>query len=339
MHIAAEIRNEPGSHDVTVFTDAKAQSVLIGAKPGGGSVVNGGELLCLALATCYCNDVYREAAQRAVPVDRVEVVVECDFERAGAAGKNLRYRVKIFSSATAADLQELIRHTDAVAEIHATLRGGAPVVLERGETETLPAPAPAFPAKLGLFVGDCVRLADAVLAWEKSTLAALAAPTARRRDEPAWRQTARRAVLTSRRVVRAAQRLRTQALAAGGASASPSLLRQPATAPWNSRLIAGATQLLKKRRPLALRREPALRALVRRVVEFATVFDAGTRDLARASEQVQRTLGKNELMPPDFIAAWRDLQEASGLTGKQLAAMLRTLAVTLAAQAALEASE
>ena len=29
--------------------------------PGRGSAVNGGEFLVLALATCYCNDLYREA--------------------------------------------------------------------------------------------------------------------------------------------------------------------------------------------------------------------------------------------------------------------------------------
>jgi hypothetical protein len=33
---------------------------------GGGSSANGGELLCLALATCYCNDVYREAKKRGI---------------------------------------------------------------------------------------------------------------------------------------------------------------------------------------------------------------------------------------------------------------------------------
>jgi uncharacterized OsmC-like protein len=37
--------------------------------------------LFLALATCYCNDIYREAAKRNIKVDSVEVEVEGTFEQ------------------------------------------------------------------------------------------------------------------------------------------------------------------------------------------------------------------------------------------------------------------
>jgi dienelactone hydrolase len=43
------------------------------ASSGLGSSANGGELLFLVLATCYCNDVYREAAKRGIRAESAEV--------------------------------------------------------------------------------------------------------------------------------------------------------------------------------------------------------------------------------------------------------------------------
>jgi uncharacterized OsmC-like protein len=45
-----------------------------------GSSANGGEPLFLALASCYCNDIYRETAKRNIEVERVEVNGEGDFD-------------------------------------------------------------------------------------------------------------------------------------------------------------------------------------------------------------------------------------------------------------------
>jgi uncharacterized OsmC-like protein len=41
-------------------------------------------LLFLALATCYCNDIFREAAKQGLKIDGVEVKVEGEF---GAEGE------------------------------------------------------------------------------------------------------------------------------------------------------------------------------------------------------------------------------------------------------------
>ena len=46
---------------------------------GFGSSATGGELLCLALATCFCNDFYRKAEKQAITVIRVEVEVKAEF--------------------------------------------------------------------------------------------------------------------------------------------------------------------------------------------------------------------------------------------------------------------
>jgi organic hydroperoxide reductase OsmC/OhrA len=62
MIITAKIENSLNKNLVTVQTNSIAQQLTIPEKSTGlGSSVNGGEWLCLALATCFCNDIYREA--------------------------------------------------------------------------------------------------------------------------------------------------------------------------------------------------------------------------------------------------------------------------------------
>jgi organic hydroperoxide reductase OsmC/OhrA len=96
MTIRAQVPNEEGHHRVTVSTNDAAHSLTIPPKPSGfGSSANGGELLFLALATCYCNDVYREAAALGIDVRRVEVEVEGEFGGVGEPATNVSYRAKV----------------------------------------------------------------------------------------------------------------------------------------------------------------------------------------------------------------------------------------------------
>ncbi|MGN6324652.1 OsmC family protein [Pseudolysinimonas sp.] len=94
-----------------------------------GSSASGGELLLLALVTCYGNDVYREAAARGIVVDAVEVEAEADFPAIGAPAAAVRYRARVRSSAPEEAVRELLVHTDRVAEIQATVRTAIPVEL------------------------------------------------------------------------------------------------------------------------------------------------------------------------------------------------------------------
>jgi uncharacterized OsmC-like protein len=61
---------------------------------GYGSSSNGGELLFLALATCYYNDIHREAIKRNIQVVRVEVEVSGDFGAEGEPAKNVNWMIK-----------------------------------------------------------------------------------------------------------------------------------------------------------------------------------------------------------------------------------------------------
>ena len=104
---------------------------------GFGSQTNGGELLFLALATCYCNDIYREAAKRGIAVAHIDVEVEGEFGAEGGPATAVTYRAKVAARASAEALQELMTHTDRVAEIRNTLRAATPVTLSDIEATSL----------------------------------------------------------------------------------------------------------------------------------------------------------------------------------------------------------
>ena len=130
MRISARVENSKGKHHVTLTTDNRVHSIHIPPKPTGyGSSTNGAELLFLALATCYCNDIYREAAKRGIEVKQVEVEVEGDFGSEGEAAKNVTYRAKVVAQASEEAIRELMHHTDQAAEIQNTLRAETPVRL------------------------------------------------------------------------------------------------------------------------------------------------------------------------------------------------------------------
>ena len=130
MKFSARVQNDLNTHEVTLKVGDREQSLSVAPKPTGGSSISGGELLFLALATCYCNDIYREAAKRNIKVESVEVEVTGDFEAEGKPGSNIVYRAKVNANASEEAIRELLRHTDTVAEIQNTLRVGTPVKLE-----------------------------------------------------------------------------------------------------------------------------------------------------------------------------------------------------------------
>ena len=138
MKITAKVENSKDNHQVTLQTKDNVHSIVIPPKPTGyGSSANGGELLFLALATCYCNDLYREAAKRNIKVERVEVEAQGEFGAEGEAAKNVTYQAKVFAQASEEEIRELMTFTDTVAEIQNTLRVETSVVLSQIEVVKL----------------------------------------------------------------------------------------------------------------------------------------------------------------------------------------------------------
>lgn len=135
MKISAVIESRFNELRAEVRTNNTSQTLSIAPKSTGyGSGINGGELLMTALATCYCNDIYREAQKINIAVHGVSVECTADFDKEGEAASNIVYFVKIDSPATPQEIEQLIKHTDSVAEIHNTLRKGVNVTLKVQET-------------------------------------------------------------------------------------------------------------------------------------------------------------------------------------------------------------
>jgi len=134
MHIHARVHNEAGQHQVSLRTNDHVHSLEIAPRATGyGSSVNGGELLFLALATCYCNDIYREAAKRSIRVESVDVEVDGQFGAEGEGATDVRYRARVAAQAGEDAIRALAEATDRVAEIQNTLRAGTPVTLSEVE--------------------------------------------------------------------------------------------------------------------------------------------------------------------------------------------------------------
>jgi organic hydroperoxide reductase OsmC/OhrA len=130
MEISAILKSSGRDQAASVRTGSDERPLSIPANgTGPGSGVNGGELLMLALATCYCNDLYREAGRLGITLEGVEVEATANFPGVGLAATDIRYRAKVSSPADPAAIVDLLRHTDAVAEVHNTVRSGVPVVL------------------------------------------------------------------------------------------------------------------------------------------------------------------------------------------------------------------
>ena len=101
------------------------------AKEAGGLGLgfNGGELLLLAVGGCFSNDIHREAARRGIKVRNVQIKVSAEWVGTPARAQNLSFSVSVEADATEAEILELVRHTDRVAEIPNSLRQGTEVKL------------------------------------------------------------------------------------------------------------------------------------------------------------------------------------------------------------------
>lgn len=134
MHISASILNTNQKNELKVSTNNVFKELAIAPKAGGkGSSVNGGELLFSALATCFCNDIYREAAKRKMDIESVEVIVTGEFGNEGEPGFNIQYEARIKANDSEDKVRDLIAYVDKVAEVHNTLRAGASVTLKESK--------------------------------------------------------------------------------------------------------------------------------------------------------------------------------------------------------------
>jgi organic hydroperoxide reductase OsmC/OhrA len=105
----------------TLVTDRPA------AAGGGGLGFNGGQLLYLAIAACWSNDLYREATTMGVELDGVEITVDGDFPARGSGSTPIMVDVVVRSSAPLERVKELIAVVEGVAEIPRAIRDATPI--------------------------------------------------------------------------------------------------------------------------------------------------------------------------------------------------------------------
>lgn len=133
MKISASIKSSFQQHEVNVETENNKKTISITPKNEGfGSSINGGELLFLSLATCFCNDLYREANKRNMKIDNLEIVVSGEFGGEGKPAKNITYKVDVNAKELSeAQIRDLVDKVDTIAEIQNTLRQGINVELKK----------------------------------------------------------------------------------------------------------------------------------------------------------------------------------------------------------------
>lgn len=128
MEISAKVVSSLDGVEVRVATGASLQTLAVPAKATGrGSAVNGGEFLTLAVATCYCNDLYREAERLGIAISACEVIATALFNGIGQGAASIRYAARVESSAAQERIEQLLSETDRRAEVHNTLRAGCAV--------------------------------------------------------------------------------------------------------------------------------------------------------------------------------------------------------------------
>jgi uncharacterized OsmC-like protein len=130
VSIEVEFRNVGG--EAAAIGSAGAYTLVVDrpAEGGGrGLGFNGGQLLYLAIGGCVSNDLFREASARGIRLTTVRVVVSGDFSGEPAVSEDVSYEVHIAGDASREQLEELVSHVDAIAEIPNSVRRGTAVKL------------------------------------------------------------------------------------------------------------------------------------------------------------------------------------------------------------------
>jgi uncharacterized OsmC-like protein len=130
MPFEVEFRNVA---DDTAAIGSAGPYTLVVDRPadGGGRGLgfNGGQLMYLAIGGCVSNDLFREAAAKGIRLSKVRVVVRGDFSGDPAVSDPVSYDVEVAGDAPSDELQALVAHVDAIAEIPNSVRHGTEVTL------------------------------------------------------------------------------------------------------------------------------------------------------------------------------------------------------------------
>ncbi len=83
----------------------------------------------MAIAACWSNDLYREAATMGIELDGVEITVDGDFPARGSGSTPITVDLVVRSAAREDRIRELIDEVERIAEIPRAIREGPPITV------------------------------------------------------------------------------------------------------------------------------------------------------------------------------------------------------------------
>jgi TusA-related sulfurtransferase/uncharacterized OsmC-like protein len=115
---------------------------------------SGSELLLLAVGAGYCDDLVREAVQRAIAIQSVHIDVQCEWKGEPLRTQHITCAVMVEAEASEADILDLIQHTGQIAEVPNTLRQGTAVTI--GSMRAVSSVPQQLPADAGVPAADAM---------------------------------------------------------------------------------------------------------------------------------------------------------------------------------------
>ncbi len=124
----AQIRTISGMQSAVGW--AGNQTITIGRPEGvGGDGLGykGGQVLVLAVGTCFYNNLYYAADERGIKIRNVEIEVTSEWTKEPKVSSGISVSVKVEAEADLAEIQELINYVDRVSTVSNSLRQGTTV--------------------------------------------------------------------------------------------------------------------------------------------------------------------------------------------------------------------
>jgi len=134
MKLTVHLTALPDSNTSTGRVNGRSLAIdrcMNGGRSGEGATY--GELLCLAVAGGYADELLQEAERCGIRIDRLHISVEAEAENGGRKAGNLAISVRVETNADEHVIMDLIEHTDRVSEVLKSLRLGTSVRLADAE--------------------------------------------------------------------------------------------------------------------------------------------------------------------------------------------------------------
>jgi uncharacterized OsmC-like protein len=126
----AHIRTISGMQSATGWVGK--QAIIIGRREevgGDGLGYSGGQVLVLAVGTCFYNNLYNAADERGIKIQSVELEVTSGWTEEPKVSSGIEVSAKVEAEASAAEIVELIQHAGRVSTVSNTVRKGTTVTM------------------------------------------------------------------------------------------------------------------------------------------------------------------------------------------------------------------